>query len=101
MTTSNKKKPFDHHLLTSEKNQEIRKADAEAKHKEHFAQAKAKAYKRYLEEEKEKKKLLAKKKKVTVRGDTVMARRMPGQVRGMGRGRGCGRARGSITNPKL
>ena len=97
-----RKKPFDHHLLTSEKNQEIiRKADAEAKYKEHFAQAKAEAYKRYLEEEKEKKKLMAKKKKVTVRGDTIMARRMPAPVKGRSRGMGCGRARGSITDPKL
>ena len=81
-----RKKPFDHHLLTSKKNQEIiRKSDAEAKHKEHFAQAKAEAYKRFLEEEKEKKKLLAKKKKVTVRGDTVMARSLPALVRGRSR----------------
>ena len=72
----------------------------ESRRKEKLAEAKAEAYKKFLE--KEKKKELAKKKKITVRQDSIKARSLPAAVRGRGRGgRGCGRGRGTINNPKL
>ena len=53
---------FQTHLLTSDENQEIiHKSDVESCHKEKLAEAKAEAYKKFLENEKEKKKELAKK----------------------------------------
>ena len=94
---------FQTHLLTSDENQEIiRKSDVESCHKEKLAEAKAEAYKKFLENEKEKKKELAKKKKITVRQDSIKARSLPATVRSRGRGeRGHGRGRGTIDNPKL
>ena len=57
-----RKKTFQTHLLTSNENQEIvHKSDMESWHKEKLAEAKAEAYKKFLENEKEKKKELAKK----------------------------------------
>ena len=58
----------------------------EARHKEKLAEAKAEAYKKFLENEKEKKKELAKKKKITVRQDSIKARSLPATVRSRGRG---------------
>ena len=54
--------------------------------KEKLAEAKAEAYKKFLENEKEKKKELAKKKKITVRQDSIKARSLPATVRSRGRG---------------
>ena len=51
-----RKKTFQTHLLTSDENHEIiRKSDREARQKEALAEAKAQAYKHFLEEEKAKK----------------------------------------------
>ena len=48
-----RKKIFQTHLLTSDENQEIiRKSDVESCHKEKLAEAKAEAYKKFLENEK-------------------------------------------------
>ena len=58
----------------------------EARHKEKLAEAKAEAYKKFLENEKEKKKELAKKKKITVRQDSIKARSLPATVRSRGGG---------------
>ena len=44
---------------------------------------------------------MAKKNKVTVTQDTVIARSLPGPVRGRGRARGCGSGWGNVNNPKL
>ena len=78
---------FQTHLLTRDENQEIiRKSDVESRRKEKLAEAKAEAYKRFLENEKEKKKELAKKKKITVRQDSIKARSLPATVRSRGRG---------------
>ena len=74
----------------------------ESQCKEKLAEAKAEAYKKFLESEKEKKKELAKNKKITVRQDSIKARSLPAAVRSRGRGgRGHGRGRGTINNPKL
>ena len=54
--------------------------------KEKLPEAKAEAYKKFLENEKEKKKELAQKKKITVRQDSIKARSLPAAVRGRGRG---------------
>ena len=62
--TVRRKKTFQSHLLTSDENQEIiRKPDVESWRKAKLAEAKAEAYKKFLENEKEKKKELAKKRK--------------------------------------
>ena len=53
----------------------------ESHRKEKLAEAKAEAYKKFLENEKEKKKELAKKKKITVRQDSIKARSLPAAVR--------------------
>ena len=58
----------------------------ESWHKEKLAEAKAEAYKKFLENEKEKKKELAKKKKIAVRQDSIKARSLPAAVRGRRRG---------------
>ena len=94
---------FQTHLLTSDENQEIiHKSDVESCRKEKLAEAKAEAYKKFLENEKEKKKELAKKKKITVRQDSIKARSLPATVRSRGSGgRGHGRRRRTIDNPKL
>ena len=94
---------FQTHLLASDENQEIiRKSDVESHCKEKLVEAKAEAYKKFLENEKEKKKELAKKKKITVRQDSIKARSLPATVRSRGRGgKGHGRGRGTIDNPKL
>ena len=59
----------------------------ESWHKEKLAEAKAEAYKKFLENEKEKKKEMAKIKKITVRQDSIKARSLPAAVRGRGRGK--------------
>ena len=58
----------------------------ESRRKEKLAEAKADAYKKFLENVKEKKKQLAKKKKITVRQDSIKARSLPVAVRSRGRG---------------
>ena len=59
-----RKKTFETHLLTSDENQEIIcKSDVDVWQKEKLAEAKAEAYKRFLQQEKEKTKKWQKRRK--------------------------------------